>query len=149
VDRKAIVQIHCHHHAIMKPDAEKRLLGRLGIEADILTAGCCGMAGSFGFEADKYEVSMRLAEHKLLPKVREADGGTAILADGFSCREQIEQGSGRQTAHLAELIAASLPPDRRNGAGTYRQERRLDPSPALALAVGAGLALAAARALRR
>jgi Fe-S oxidoreductase len=149
IDRKALVQIHCHHHAIMKPDAEKRVLGRLGIDADVLSSGCCGMAGSFGFEEGKYDVSMRLAEHKLLPKVREADGGTAILADGFSCREQIEQGSGRRTVHLAELIAESLPPDRRNGAGTYRREQRLDPSPALALGLGAGLGLVAARALRR
>jgi Fe-S oxidoreductase len=81
---------------------------RLGLDYEILASGCCGMAGSFGFEAEKYGVSMRAGERVLLPRVRSASRGTTILADGFSCREQIEQGSDRPTLHIAELIADNM-----------------------------------------
>jgi Fe-S oxidoreductase len=104
----ALVHLHCHHHAVIRPDCERSLLERTGVDHEILASGCCGMAGSFGFEADKYEISMRLAESTLLPRVRAASAQTAILADGFSCREQIEQGSGRATLHIAELLAERM-----------------------------------------
>ncbi len=104
----ALVQVHCHHHAVIKPDAERSVLERLGIDCDVMASGCCGMAGSFGFESGKYEVSQTLAERVMLPKVRAASDDTVILANGFSCREQIEQGSARRTAHIAELIAQHL-----------------------------------------
>jgi len=110
VHGNALVHVHCHHHAIIKPDAEIAVLDRVGLDYEVLKSGCCGMAGSFGFEADKYEVSQTAGERVLLPRVREAASGTLILADGFSCREQIEQGTGRTTLHLAELLAAHLPP---------------------------------------
>jgi Fe-S oxidoreductase len=108
VGGKALVQLHCHHHAVIKPDAELRVLQRIGADAEMLASGCCGMAGAFGFEADKYDVSMTAAERVLLPRVREADAATTILADGFSCREQIEQGTGRHAFHIAEVIADHL-----------------------------------------
>jgi Fe-S oxidoreductase len=104
----ALVHIHCHHHAVIKSDAERALLDRMGLRYDIPSTGCCGMAGSFGFEASKYDVSMTLAERALLPAVRAAPAETSIVADGFSCREQIEQGSGRATLHVAELLARQL-----------------------------------------
>jgi len=105
IARRAVVQIHCHHHAIIKPDSEYSLLDRLGLGYEKLRAGCCGMAGSFGFEAGKYEVSMNAAERVLLPRIRACSPDTLVIADGFSCREQIEQGSGRGTVHIAELAA--------------------------------------------
>jgi Fe-S oxidoreductase/FAD/FMN-containing dehydrogenase len=101
---KALVHIHCHHHAIIKTDAEQHVLDRLGLDYEVLKSGCCGMAGSFGFEAGKYEVSMKAGERVLLPRVREAPQDTIMLADGFSCREQIEQTTGRQTLHVAQLL---------------------------------------------
>jgi Fe-S oxidoreductase len=105
IRRKAVVQIHCHHHSIMKDTAERRVLGRLGLDYDIMPSGCCGMAGSFGFESDKYDLSMKAAERVMLPRVRSAASDTLVLANGFSCREQIEQATGRTTMHLAELLA--------------------------------------------
>ncbi|TPJ52404.1 FAD-binding and (Fe-S)-binding domain-containing protein [Mesorhizobium sp. B2-6-4] len=105
VDGQALVQIHCHHHAVIKPDAEIRVLKKIGLAHEVMKSGCCGMAGSFGFEAAKYEVSMAAAERVLLPAVRAAPADVMILANGFSCREQIEQGTGRKTLHVAELLA--------------------------------------------
>jgi Fe-S oxidoreductase len=105
----ALVHIHCHHHAVIKPDAERALLDRVGIDYELLASGCCGMAGSFGFEAGKYDVSMKIGEQVLLPRVRQAAAETHILSNGFSCREQIEQGTGRSTLHIAELLAQRLP----------------------------------------
>jgi FAD/FMN-containing dehydrogenase/Fe-S oxidoreductase len=110
VDRRALVQIHCHHHAVIRPDAERHVLDRLHLDYEIMRSGCCGMAGAFGFEAGKYPVSMKAAERVLLPRVQEASPDTLVLANGFSCREQIEQGAGRKTVHVAELIANAWPP---------------------------------------
>jgi FAD/FMN-containing dehydrogenase/Fe-S oxidoreductase len=107
-DGKALVHVHCHHHAVIGTEAEKKVLDRLGLDHRIVPSGCCGMAGSFGFEAGKVEVSKRAGERVLLPEVRRADQDTRIVANGFSCREQIEQGTGRATVHVAELIAGAL-----------------------------------------
>lgn len=104
----ALAQIHCHHHAILDVGAEQRLFSRLGLEAETMASGCCGMAGAFGFEDHKYEISQRIAEAALLPRLRAAEPGTLVLADGFSCREQIEQATGRPTRHVAEATAAAL-----------------------------------------
>lgn len=105
--RKALVQVHCHQHAVLGWDADAKLLEQAGVEAERLDSGCCGLAGNFGFEPGHLEVSRACAERVLLPAVRDADPGTAILADGFSCRTQIEQlaGDGRRAMHLAELLA--------------------------------------------
>jgi Fe-S oxidoreductase len=103
---KAIAQTHCHQHAIMGYDADQAILRAAGVEVDVLDAGCCGLAGNFGFEAGHYDVSMACAERVLLPAVRDADPGTLVLADGFSCRTQIEQsGTDRVPVHLAQLLA--------------------------------------------
>lgn len=108
-DARAVVQRHCHQYAVMGFEAERKLLEKAGVDADVLDAGCCGLAGDFGFEKGHYEVSMACAEAGLLPAVREADDATLILADGFSCRTQVEQaGTGRRPLHLAEVLAAAL-----------------------------------------
>ena len=106
---KVVAQTHCHQHAIMGYDADQALLRAAGIDLDVLDAGCCGLAGNFGFEAGHYEVSRACGERVLLPAVRDAAAGTLVLADGFSCRTQIEQGdTGRTPVHLAEVLAAGL-----------------------------------------
>jgi FAD/FMN-containing dehydrogenase/Fe-S oxidoreductase len=109
VGGQAIAQTHCHQHAVLGYDADQALLRAAGVETDVLDAGCCGLAGNFGFEAGHYDVSMACAERALLPAVRDAAPETVVLADGFSCRTQIEQaGTGRTPAHLAEVLAAGL-----------------------------------------
>jgi Fe-S oxidoreductase len=105
---KALVQLHCHQHAIIKPDGENKLLGHLGAGYEILKSGCCGMAGAFGFERDHYDISLAIGERALLPAVRAAEPEALIVTNGFSCREQIEQGTGRQTRHVAELLAEAM-----------------------------------------
>jgi Fe-S oxidoreductase len=105
---EAMVQIHCHQHAVLDAEAERRVLTAAGIAANVLPSGCCGMAGAFGFEAEKYDVSMACAERVLLPALREAAQDTLVLANGFSCREQIEQGCGRTTLHVAEVLARAV-----------------------------------------
>jgi FAD/FMN-containing dehydrogenase/Fe-S oxidoreductase len=109
LEAKALVQHHCHHYAVMGFGPDTRLLERMGVDAEVLDAGCCGMAGSFGFErGDHYRVAMAAGERVLLPRVREADGDTLVIADGFSCRTQIEQGTGRRALHLAEVLRRGL-----------------------------------------
>jgi FAD/FMN-containing dehydrogenase/Fe-S oxidoreductase len=105
---RAIVHGHCHHHAVMGMDADRSWLGALGLDVQVLDSGCCGMAGAFGFETDHYEISLAAAERVLLPAVRATGPDVAILADGFSCREQIRQGAGRRAMHLSEVAAAAL-----------------------------------------
>jgi FAD/FMN-containing dehydrogenase/Fe-S oxidoreductase len=100
----ALVQAHCHHHAVVGFNSELDLLDQLGIDVDRPPQGCCGMAGAFGFAEETRDVSQQIGERVLLPAVREAAKDTIILADGFSCREQIEQGTGRSTVHIAELL---------------------------------------------
>ncbi len=109
VGGQAIAQTHCHQHAIMGYDADQALLRDAGVDLDVLDAGCCGLAGNFGFEAGHYDVSMACGERTLLPAVRDAAQDVLVLADGFSCRTQIEQaGTGRTPVHLAEVLAAGL-----------------------------------------
>jgi len=88
--------------------AEQSLLRRLGIDFQSPAPGCCGMAGSFGFESDKYDISIAVGELELLPAVRKAPQDWLIIADGFSCREQIAQGSPRHALHLAEVLQMAL-----------------------------------------
>jgi FAD/FMN-containing dehydrogenase/Fe-S oxidoreductase len=102
---KALVQGHCHQKALAAMDDEAKILDATGLDCEILDSGCCGMAGAFGFEAgERYEVSIRCGERVLLPRIREAAAGTRLIADGFSCREQIAQATGRRALHLAELL---------------------------------------------
>jgi FAD/FMN-containing dehydrogenase/Fe-S oxidoreductase len=108
-ERHAIAQAHCHQHAVLGFDADRAVLRESGVDVEVLDAGCCGLAGNFGFERGHYEVSMSCAEDKLMPAVRDAGEDTLVLADGFSCRTQIEQAQGGGTAlHSAEVLAGAV-----------------------------------------
>jgi FAD/FMN-containing dehydrogenase/Fe-S oxidoreductase len=113
--RKALVHGHCHQKAVMGMDAEMKWLKKAGVEAELLDSGCCGMAGSFGFEKEKYEVSVKCGEHALLPKVREAEPETLIVASAFSCQEQIEQLTHRHALHLAQVLHMAAQPQAQKG----------------------------------
>ena len=106
--RNALVHGHCHHKSIMRMTDEESVLRKMGIDFQMPAPGCCGMAGSFGFEADKYETSIAIGELELLPAVRKASPDCLVIADGFSCREQIAQCTNRGALHLAEVIAQAL-----------------------------------------
>jgi len=106
--QRALVQVHCHQHAELGTEADHAVMAALGIDADVLDSGCCGLAGNFGFEKGHYAVSMACAERVLLPAVRAADADVAVLADGFSCRTQLRQTGTREPVHLAQLAARAL-----------------------------------------
>jgi Fe-S oxidoreductase len=106
---RILIHGHCHHKAVFGGAAsEIALLHQAGAKVDSIQAGCCGMAGPFGFEADKFEVSKTIANQGLLPAVEAAPPETVIVADGFSCREQIAQLSSRRAVHFAEALAAGV-----------------------------------------
>ncbi len=93
--------------------ATSEVLGLVpGLAVDVVESSCCGMAGSFGYEAAHYDVSMRMAELSLLPAVRAADAKTLIVADGTSCRHQIADGAGREAVHVVRVLARALDPGR-------------------------------------
>jgi FAD/FMN-containing dehydrogenase/Fe-S oxidoreductase len=106
--RRILVHGHCHHKALMKMTDEMSLLQKMGAEVRAPDAGCCGMAGAFGFEKDKYDVSQAIGERVLLPAVRQESAETLIVADGFSCREQIRQATGRNAMHVAEVLHLAM-----------------------------------------
>jgi FAD/FMN-containing dehydrogenase/Fe-S oxidoreductase len=105
---KVIAQPHCHHHSVMGWSPDAQLLRTAGAELSRL-GGCCGLAGNFGVEKGHYEVSVAVAEQQLLPAVRQAEPTATILADGYSCRTQLEDLSDRRGIHLAQLLADRLP----------------------------------------
>ena len=138
-------------------ESEARLLSKIGLEAEILDSGCCGMAGSFGFEAgERFEVSMKAGERVLLPAVRAAAADSLIIADGFSCREQIRQATGRQALHSAQVLQMALKKEFAHAAGhpeddfvrrrelEHRSARR---SAAVLLAAGAALVFLCMRSI--
>jgi FAD/FMN-containing dehydrogenase/Fe-S oxidoreductase len=102
--RKVLLHGHCHQKALMKMSHAESLLRKMGAELQSLDSGCCGMAGPFGFEREKYSIAQAAGERVLLPAVRQASQETIIVSDGFSCREQILQSTGRRALHLAEVI---------------------------------------------
>ena len=103
-----LIHGHCHHKAVFGgPASEIALLRQAGATVDLIEAGCCGMAGPFGFEADKFEVSKTIANQGLLPAIESAGPMTIVVADGFSCREQIAQLGHKQALHFAEVLAHS------------------------------------------
>ncbi len=116
--RRAILHGHCHHKSVMKMTAEESLLHRLGIVFQSPAPGCCGMAGAFGFEHGKYDISMAIGELELLPAIRQAPPDWLIIANGFSCREQIAQGTERRALHLAQVLQMAL-----HGAESYAPEQ--------------------------
>jgi Fe-S oxidoreductase len=105
---RALVQGHCHQKSLWGLQAELKLLRAAGLEVEAPDSGCCGMAGSFGLRRETQAASRRIAELALLPKLRAAEPDTRVVANGFSCREQIEGLAGRSTLHLAEVLAAAL-----------------------------------------
>ncbi|MFI8186945.1 FAD-linked oxidase C-terminal domain-containing protein [Actinacidiphila glaucinigra] len=157
LDRVAVVQTHCHQHAVLADDADRELMRRAGLDPRVLDEGCCGLAGNFGFERGHYEVSMAVGEQGVLPSVRRAPAEDLVLADGFSCRTQIDQGgTGRRAVHLAEAPAFALdgtvPGDRperlaERPAASSRDGRLL--AAVCAVASAAVLAAGAAVAVRR
>jgi FAD/FMN-containing dehydrogenase/Fe-S oxidoreductase len=121
--RKALLHGHCHHKSIMKMTAEESLLHRLGVDFTSPAPGCCGMAGSFGFHAEHYEISQSIGEMELLPAVRQAPDDWLIIADGFSCREQIAQGTTRHALHVAEVLQMALHPSALDKDDPYPESR--------------------------
>lgn len=106
---KILLHGHCHHKALMKMTDEESLLRRMGAELECPDTGCCGMAGPFGFEREKFAIAQAIGERALLPAVRSAAPEAIVVADGFSCREQIEQSTGRTAKHLADVLQSALP----------------------------------------
>jgi FAD/FMN-containing dehydrogenase/Fe-S oxidoreductase len=149
---QALVHGHCHQTSVLDFQAEKEILARLEIEYEVLDSGCCGMAGAFGFEDDKYEISQAAAERVLLPAIRDSDPRTLVITNGFSCREMIEQNGLRSPLHTAEVLhmalqrAGRLPtPDRTAVTATDADGA---PGSVLKLAAVAGLGYLAYRATR-
>ncbi|MFQ5786045.1 MAG: FAD-binding and (Fe-S)-binding domain-containing protein [Alphaproteobacteria bacterium] len=110
--KRALVHGHCHQKALDMFAATARVLAMVpGLAVETVAAGCCGMAGAFGYEAEHFDVSMAMAEIALLPTVRDADPGTLVVADGVSCRHQIRDGTGREALHAARVLESALPGD--------------------------------------
>jgi Fe-S oxidoreductase len=105
---KVLLHGHCHHKSLMGMGDEESVLRKTGAELQSIDSGCCGMAGPFGFEKDKYEVSQAVGERVLLPAVRNTPDNALIVSDGFSCREQIHQSTGRRALHLAEVLQLAM-----------------------------------------
>jgi FAD/FMN-containing dehydrogenase/Fe-S oxidoreductase len=145
--RKALVQKHCHHEHVMTFEAENAVLKQLGLDYELLNSGCCGMAGSFGFESGHFDVSRAIGERVLLPAVRQASEDTLIIADGFSCREQIAGLTGQGALHLAQVLQMALHegpegPSEPLPESHYQPLGKWEPAPSLALpaiAVGVGV----------
>jgi Fe-S oxidoreductase len=106
---KAVVHGHCHQKSVLGMNSDCELLRRLGVKFELLDSGCCGMAGSFGYTPEHYEVSLKAGElGGLLPAVRAAHADTLVVANGYSCRQQIEQCTGRATMHIAEVARRAI-----------------------------------------
>ncbi|HZS09996.1 MAG TPA: FAD-binding and (Fe-S)-binding domain-containing protein [Blastocatellia bacterium] len=128
LNRGALVHGHCHHKSIMKMDDDEAVFNQLGLDFATPDSGCCGMAGAFGFErGDHYDVAMKCGERVLLPAVREAGRDTIIIADGFSCREQIAQATDRHALHLAQIIQMAMREGPGGPAGTYPEADYINP----------------------
>ena len=146
LSRNGLLHGHCHQKALFGMKNEQQILDKMGLKAELLDSGCCGLAGSFGFEHDKYDISMTIGERVLLPRVREAERDTLIITDGFSCREQIMHGTERKALHLAEVLQMAMcqPLDlRRNEYIETRFVPEEPTYPVLTAALSAGALLAA------
>jgi FAD/FMN-containing dehydrogenase/Fe-S oxidoreductase len=143
LERKALVHFHCHQRATSDTDCDQQILDRLGLDYEVLDTGCCGLAGSFGYErGERYEVSIKAGEQVLLPRIRDASEHTLILTDGFSCHSQIDHGTERGALHLAQAIQMALH-EGPNGPATARPERGYEQAPLPARDGGLPIALAA------
>lgn len=121
LEAKAVVHGHCHQKAVMGMSAEEEIYGKLGLDFELLDSGCCGLAGSFGFEAEHDEISREIGEQRLMPAVRAADPETILIADGFSCKTQIDEMTDRRALHTAQVIKLAM--DSRSGEVSPRPER--------------------------
>ena len=109
LDARALFHGHCQHKALaLDGSPADPLRSLVGIQLEELDAGCCGMAGAFGYEREHYDLSLAMGERVLLPAVRATEPTTRVIADGFSCRCQIENGTGRRALHSAEILAEAL-----------------------------------------
>jgi Fe-S oxidoreductase len=108
LEHTAVVHGHCHHKSLLKMTDVEHLLARVGLNFETLDSGCCGLAGSFGYEEQHYRISMQIGERVLLPAVRNAAADVLVIADGFSCRQQIAHATGRRALHLAEVLQLAL-----------------------------------------
>jgi FAD/FMN-containing dehydrogenase/Fe-S oxidoreductase len=108
LDADVVVHGHCHQKSTFGMKGETALLDKLGTRWKLLDTGCCGMAGSFGFNSDHYDLSMAVGESQTLPLVRSAPMSAYVVTNGFSCREQIEHGTGRKSIHIAQLALQAL-----------------------------------------
>jgi Fe-S oxidoreductase len=146
-ERAALAHAHCHHRAVLDFDPQQRMFEAMGLKVEYPKTGCCGQAGSFGYEAEHYDVSMKIGEQGLLPAVRKASAETLVLADGFSCREQIWHGAHRWAMHPAELLALALKAKQNVPAREAAEAFREAPARLDGRAVVAGASAAAAAGL--
>ena len=109
---RALCQVHCHEQSVGNYSPELKVLDKLGVNTNVVGGGCCGLAGNWGFEPGHYEVSQTLGERELFPSIRAAEPGTIVVADGFSCRTQIAQGTGAEGVHLAQVMRAAIQPEK-------------------------------------
>lgn len=147
---KAVLHGHCHEKAVLNHQAAREVLERIGLAYSEPQPGCCGMAGSFGFEKEHYQISQRIGEANLLPAVRAAALDTWIVADGFSCRTQIEDGTGRKPLHLAQLIEVGFHLNRKGTKTMERKRRAANHGPVVVITgASAGLGRATVQAFAR
>jgi Fe-S oxidoreductase len=107
--QRLLLHGHCHQKAFAAMGAVAQTLGLVqGLQVELIESSCCGMAGSFGYAADTYDISLAMGELSLLPSVRKAEPHTLIAADGFSCRHQIRDATGRQALHVAEILRDAM-----------------------------------------
>ena len=152
--RRALVHGHCHHKSELHFETEVSLLQQSGIACEIPDSGCCGMAGSFGYEADHYSIGLACGERVLLPAVRGAAADALVVADGFSCREMIRQETDRRAVHFAQVLQMALHEGPAGPQGSLPETRytAVERTPAVpvgvlaaALGTGAGIWWAARR----
>ena len=147
LERRAIVHGHCHQEAAIGMSAEQGLYERMGLDFELLDSGCCGLAGSFGFEHEHHEISLQIGEHKLMPMVRGAAKDTLVIADGFSCKTQVEQMTDRRPLHTAQVLKMAIDEGVEGVAGSYPEREYPDVCPdrrrptAAIAAVAAGTAV--------
>jgi Fe-S oxidoreductase len=142
----AVVHVHCHHKALMKMNSEESVLSKMGINYKVLDSGCCGMAGAFGFEKKHFDISIQAGERVLLPSVRKTDKDVLIIANGFSCREQIAQTTDRRALHLSQVIRMAMKEGPGGVGGAYPEKYYQSEKAELsareaAIMIGAGIAI--------
>ncbi len=144
--RKALVHGHCHHKSLLHFETEVDLLKKAGVDCHVPESGCCGMAGSFGYEEDHYETGLACGERVLLPAVRQASPDDLVVADGFSCREMIRQETDRHAMHFAQVLQMAIQegPHGPDGPMPETKYTRLERTSQIPAGVAAGALLAAA-----